>query len=80
MTSNRKKSTDLEKDQSENINKNRLQKASKKLRAVLTLEKVRQLPKYKKVSSAQYLQLLTTLEALALLLLESATWINNDLS
>lgn len=59
-------------------NQNKMQQASKKLRESLTFEKIRQIPKYRNFSMAQYLNLINNIEDLAVLLLESYIFTQNN--
>jgi hypothetical protein len=59
---------------------NKLQKASKKLRESLTLEKIRKIPKYRNINMAQYLELISKIENLAILLLEAYIFTQNNTS
>ncbi|MBD3638802.1 MAG: hypothetical protein HUJ25_15725 [Crocinitomicaceae bacterium] len=58
--------------------KTKLQAASKKLRETLTFERIRQIPKYRNFKKEQYLQLIENIEDMAILLLESYIFIQND--
>lgn len=61
-------------------NAHRLEKAGKRLRETLTIDKIRQIPKYRDISTAQYLRLINSIEKMAVLLLDSYCFIENDTS
>lgn len=70
-----KKFNELRMDKSE---PNRLQKAANKLRESLTIEKIRKIPKYSRLNTAQYLSLIANIEKIAVLLLESYVFTKNN--
>lgn len=57
--------------------KHSLEQAREKLKKMLPIEKIRQIPKYRNFNMEQYLQLLEKLEVLSVLLLESYIFTQN---
>jgi len=53
-------------------------KSKEKLMKILSFDKIRKIPKYRNFKMAQYLILIDKLELLAILLLESYIFIQND--
>lgn len=53
-------------------------KSKEKLMKILSFDKIRKIPKYRNFKMAQYLTLIDKLELMAILLLESYIFIQND--
>lgn len=53
-------------------------KSKEKLMKILSFDKIRKIPKYRNFKMAQYLILIDKLELMAILLLESYIFIQND--
>ena len=58
----------------------KMQIAAKKFRESLTFEKIKKIPKYRNFKMAQYLNLLNNIEDMAILLLESYIFTQNNTS